>query len=68
MVRGDASRNGPDFAQIRVNLVNKHDRSVGSHAIAQQLYAALAPVRAGVPGDADQDPRIAARARRSAHR
>ncbi len=49
MVRGDAFRTGTDFAQIRVNLINKHDRSIGSHEIAQHLYAALAPVRAAFP-------------------
>jgi len=49
LVRGDAMRVGPDLAQIRVNLVNKHRRSTGSHAIAQALYDALAPVRAQFP-------------------
>ena len=49
LVRGDAMRTGPDFAQIRVNLVNKHDRGVGSHEIAQQLYDGLAPARAAFP-------------------
>jgi multidrug efflux pump subunit AcrB len=50
LVRGDPERRGGDFAQIRVNLVNKRDRAIGSHAIAQQLYAELAPVRAAFPG------------------
>ncbi|HUZ92330.1 MAG TPA: efflux RND transporter permease subunit, partial [Methylocella sp.] len=49
LVRGDAFRTGTNFAQIRVNLINKHDRSTGSHAIAQQIYEALAPVRAAFP-------------------
>ena len=49
LVRGDASRKGGDFAQIRVNLLNKRDRSVGSHKIAQQLYSALAATRAKYP-------------------
>ncbi len=49
LVRGDAFRAGANFAQIRVNLVSKHDRSAGSHEIAQELYAALAPVRADFP-------------------
>ena len=49
LVRGDAFRTGTNFAQIRVNLINKRDRSIGSHAIAQQLYEALAPVRASFP-------------------
>ena len=49
LVRGDASLAGPNFAQIRVNLISKHERSEGSHEIAQKLYAALAPVRAAFP-------------------
>lgn len=49
MVRGDAMRSGPDFAQIRVNFINKHERSTGSHAITQALYADLAPVRKRFP-------------------
>jgi multidrug efflux pump subunit AcrB len=49
LVRGDALRAGTNFAQIRVNLTSKHDRSVGSHAIAQELSAALAPVRTAFP-------------------
>ncbi|MCA9528714.1 MAG: efflux RND transporter permease subunit [Myxococcales bacterium] len=49
MVRGDAARSGPQLAQIRVGLVGKHARDVGSHAIAQELYDALAPVRAAFP-------------------
>lgn len=49
LVRGDAARKGTDFAQIRVNLLNKHDRGIGSHGIAQNLYVALAPVRAAFP-------------------
>lgn len=50
LVRGDPSRHGGDFAQIRVNLLNKHARWIGSHRIAQQLYTELAPVRAEFPG------------------
>jgi multidrug efflux pump subunit AcrB len=49
LVRGDAALAGTDFAQIRVNLESKHDRSVGSHAIAQQLADALAPVQKDFP-------------------
>ncbi|MDE2149486.1 MAG: efflux RND transporter permease subunit [Gammaproteobacteria bacterium] len=49
LVRGDAMRRGTDLAQIRVDLVNKHRRSEGSHAIAQALDRALAPVRAVFP-------------------
>ncbi|MCI4678728.1 efflux RND transporter permease subunit [Rhodoblastus acidophilus] len=49
LVRGDVYLAGPNFAQIRVNLVSKHDRAIGSHQIAEKLYAALAPVRAAFP-------------------
>ena len=49
LVRGDAYLAGPNFAQIRVNLVSKRDRSVESHKIAENLYAELAPVRAAYP-------------------
>ncbi|MGH8279026.1 MAG: efflux RND transporter permease subunit [Gammaproteobacteria bacterium] len=49
LVRGDPARRAGDFAQIRVNLVNKHDRWRGSHRIAQALYAELAPVRSAFP-------------------
>jgi multidrug efflux pump subunit AcrB len=49
LVRGDAARQGANFAQIRVNLLNKSRRSIGSHEIVQRLYAALAPVRAAFP-------------------
>ncbi|MGA7964833.1 MAG: efflux RND transporter permease subunit, partial [Gammaproteobacteria bacterium] len=45
LVRGDAMNGGAAYAQIRVNLVPKGDRPIGSHAIAQKLYAALAGVR-----------------------
>lgn len=44
MVRGDQLKKGSDFAQIRVNLVDKHDRSIGSHTIIQKIYASLHPV------------------------
>ncbi len=49
LVRGDAYLAGPNFAQVRVNLISKHKRSEGSHKIVQDLYEALAPVRAAFP-------------------
>ncbi len=49
LVRGDAMQGGPTYAQIRVNLAPKSERSIGSHAIAQKLYAALATVRSESP-------------------
>lgn len=44
MARGDALQRGAHYAQIRINLINKHQRSVGSHQIAQALYESLLPV------------------------
>ncbi len=49
MVRGDALHQGSQFAQIRVNLIDKHKRHIGSHQIAQQVYAALATVHQAFP-------------------
>ncbi len=49
LVRGDSMHHGANYAQIRVNLVPKSDRSPGSHTISQKLYAALAPVRNAWP-------------------
>ncbi len=49
IVRGDMLRQGSNFAQIRVNLVDKHQRKIGSHAIAQQFYDLLSPVRNDFP-------------------
>ena len=37
LVRGDLIRKGSHFAQIRVNLVDKHERTVSSHDIVEQL-------------------------------
>ena len=49
LVRGDMIRGGHNFAQIRVNLVPKHDRPP-SHEIAQELEPGLAKIAAGYPG------------------
>ncbi len=49
LVRGDMLKRGDNFAQIRVNLVGKGERSVESHEIVQKLYDQLAPVRARFP-------------------
>lgn len=45
MVRGDILQQGTDYAQIRVNLLDKHLRKVKSHAIAQNVYSELSEVR-----------------------
>lgn len=50
LVRGDAMNGGPAYAQIRANLIPKEDRPIGSHGIAQRLFAALEPVRKAWPG------------------
>ncbi|MGK0673091.1 MAG: efflux RND transporter permease subunit [Halothiobacillaceae bacterium] len=49
LVRGDMIKRGTNLAQIRVNLVGKHERSDSSHTIAEQLDAALETVRAAFP-------------------
>ncbi len=46
LVRGDMIKRGDNFAQIRVDLTPKDERSTPSHAIVQRLYAQLAPLRA----------------------
>jgi multidrug efflux pump subunit AcrB len=45
LVRGDMLKHGDNIAQLRVNLTNKHDRSVSSHEIVNNFNAALVPVR-----------------------
>lgn len=49
LVRGDLLKRGPYLAQIRVNLLNKHQRDVSSHEIAQRLDQALEKVRTLYP-------------------
>ncbi len=49
LVRGDLLKRGAHFAQIRVNLTDKHERSSSSHDIAQELDRQLAAVRAAHP-------------------
>ena len=49
LVRGDPIRGGHNFAQMRVNLVEKSERPA-SHAIAQGLEPGLAAIAADYPG------------------
>lgn len=49
MVRGDALQSGSNYAQIRVNLIDKHKRTIGSHEITQSVYESLADVRQSYP-------------------
>ena len=49
LVRGDLIKQGSEFAQIRVNLLDKHQRSLSSHEIAQQLNDRFAMVRQDFP-------------------
>lgn len=49
MVRGDALLQGSQFAQIRVNLSDKHTRATGSHEIARTIYQAIAPIQKQYP-------------------
>ena len=49
LVRGDMIKRGDNFAQLRVNLSDKHHRSASSHDIARQLNLALQPLRSRWP-------------------
>ncbi len=49
LVRGDLIKKGTNLAQIRVNLVGKHERSESSHEIVNKLNQSLAPVRETYP-------------------
>ncbi|WP_207387290.1 efflux RND transporter permease subunit [Fluoribacter gormanii] len=49
MVRGDNLLRGSQYGQIRINLLNKHDRSVGSHEIAEAVYQSLMPIKKQYP-------------------
>ncbi|MBM4180469.1 MAG: efflux RND transporter permease subunit [Betaproteobacteria bacterium] len=49
LVRGDMLKRGENLAQIRVNLSDKHHRSLSSHDIADQFDSALKDVRAAYP-------------------
>ncbi|MDG6774894.1 efflux RND transporter permease subunit [Thiomicrorhabdus sp. ZW0627] len=49
LVRGDLIKRGPNFAQIRVNLVNKHHRDESSHDIAILLDEKLDEIRKSFP-------------------
>ncbi len=49
LVRGDLIKQGANFAQIRVNLVDKHHRSESSHDIVINLDAELTELRKVFP-------------------
>ncbi len=49
MLRGAVLRQGANMAEIRVNLVDKHDRAIRSDAIVLELRELLAPVLAANP-------------------
>ena len=49
LVRGDLIKEGENFAQIRVNLVSKHEREKSSHQIVSDLNEALNQVREQFP-------------------
>jgi len=49
MLRGAVLRKGANLADIRVNLVDKHERSIQSAAIVLQLRTMLKPVIAAHP-------------------
>lgn len=49
MARGDALNYGTHYAQLRINLISKHQRSIGSHAIAQEIYPQLIKINQNFP-------------------
>jgi len=49
LVRGDLIKKGQNLAQIRVNLVNKHERDSSSHEIANELNGQLMALRKRFP-------------------
>lgn len=49
LVRGDLMKRGSNLAQIRVNLVDKHERSASSHDVVLDLDRRLEPVRRAFP-------------------
>lgn len=49
MVRGDNLVQGSHFAQIRVNLTNKHNRSIGSHQIVEEIHQCLSSFQKRYP-------------------
>ncbi len=49
LVRGDMIKKGQNLAQIRVNLVDKHQRDTSSHEIADELNESLGEVRKAFP-------------------
>ncbi|MDR9498120.1 MAG: efflux RND transporter permease subunit [Hydrogenovibrio sp.] len=50
LVRGDLIKEGVNFAQIRVNLTDKHDRDLSSHELVQMLDQRLTSVKNVFPG------------------
>ncbi len=49
LVRGDLIKKGQNLAQIRVNLINKHERDSSSHEIANELNGQLMALRKRFP-------------------
>ena len=49
MVRGDSLLHGSQYGQIRINLMTKHERSIGSHKIAEEVYQSLIPIKKQYP-------------------
>ncbi|NPA71637.1 MAG: efflux RND transporter permease subunit, partial [Gammaproteobacteria bacterium] len=50
LVRGDLIKQGTNFAQIRVNLVDKHHRDVSSHEVVESFNKSLDGLRKAFPG------------------
>ena len=49
MVRGDNLLHGSQYGQLRINLMSKHERSIGSHDIAKEVYQSLVPIKKQYP-------------------
>jgi len=49
LVRGDLIKQGSHFAQIRVNLIDKHDRDESSHEIVMQFNESLQSLKEVFP-------------------
>lgn len=50
MLRGNSAQGGEHYAEIRVNLVGRRERSVTSHEVVRVLRPVLQQIVAGVPG------------------
>jgi multidrug efflux pump subunit AcrB len=50
MLRGTGNKTGDNYAEIRVNLVDKHERAIKSHEVVRSLRPILQAIVARTPG------------------